>query len=152
MARRIATAVGGLSVLAACYSPFWGWIGIGISSFALLVILWLKKRVRYRPLRKLSPHATAMVRKFGHAYVMPAVARDLSLAASMLACASLLVGLVGLFQVFWRGIFLAVVNGLFMGWAARSFDPRGFLVNDRERSAHAEILAAIEKGQAEPRG
>ncbi len=152
MARLAAALVGGVSVLVAAYAPFWGWIGISLPSFALLVVLWVKRRIRYRPLCRLSPQATAMVRKFGHAYVMPAAARDLSLAASTLLCASLLIGLVGLWHGFWRGVFLAVASGAFMGWAARSFDPQHFLVSDRERSAHAEILAAIQKTQAENRG
>ncbi len=152
MARLLATLVGGGSVLAALYSPFWGWAGVGLASFVLLVTLWLKKRTRYRPLCPLSPQAAAMVRKFGHAYVMPAAAHDLSLAASTLLCASLLVGLVGPWHGFWRGLYLAGVSGMFMGWAARSFDPRNFLVNERERSSHAEILAAMRKAQAERQG
>ncbi len=147
MARLVVTCVGGASVLVAWYSPFWGWVAIGLPSFVLLVILWLKKRTRYRPLCELSPQATLMVRKFGHAYVSPEVARDLSLAASTLMCAGLLIGLVGFFHAFWRGIFLALANGMFMGWAARSFDPQHFLVNDRERAAHAEILAAMRRGR-----
>jgi type IV secretory pathway TrbD component len=151
MVRLMAACVGGASVLVAVYSPFWGWIGVGLAAFALLVILWMTKRRRFRPLCRLSPEATAMARKFGHAYVRPAAARDLSLAASTILCASFLVGVVGLWHGFWRGVFLAVVSGAFMGWAARSFDPQHFLVNDRERSAHAEILAAMRKAQTEER-
>ncbi len=147
MARLVVMCVGGASVLVAWHSPFWGWVGIGLPSFVLLVILWLKKRTHYRPLCELSPQATLMVRKFGHAYVSPEAARDLSLAASTLMCASLLLGLVGFFHAFWRGIFLALANGMFMGWAARSFDPQYFLMDERERAAHAEILAARRRGR-----
>jgi len=151
MARMVATFLGLASILAAFYSPAWGWAGIAPPSFALLIILYRKKRTTWRRVPELSPQANAMIRKFGHAYANPIGGRDLSLAASTVMCASMIVALIGLRHAFWAGIAMGTTNGLAMAFAARQFNPANFLLGEAERVAHTEIISLIQRKQAEGR-
>lgn len=101
------------------------------------------RRRKPEPVPELSSKANEMLQKFGHFYFMPIAGTDMSVAASTVALASVVVGVVAGIRGFWWGLAIGVVNYWIAAPFARFFNPSKFLADEEERAAHNEIVTLM---------
>jgi len=138
-----------VAVITEFFSVLWGWVILALPAFFLLITLIGVKQKKWAHIPELSNYANRMLQKFGHYYSMPFAARDFSASASTVMLAGVVVAIIGIFKGFWWGIGIAVVNWFLMAYTSRAFNPSNFLVDDRERKAHDEIISYIMEKQKE---
>jgi hypothetical protein len=131
------------------FSVLWGWVVLALPAVFLLVTLLGVKQKKWEFIPELSIDANLMLQKFGHYYAMPFAGRDFSASASTVMFTGVAIAIIGIFKGFWWGIIIAVVNWILMAFIARAFNPSNFLVDDRERMAHDEIISYIMEKQKE---
>jgi len=98
------------------------------------------KQKKWAYIEELSSKANELLRKFGHFYATPFASMDFSASSTTVGIAGALIAIVGVFNGFWWGILIGVVNWFAMGALARAFNPTNFLLDDDERIAHEEVL------------
>jgi len=131
------------AVVTAFFNPIWAWAFLAVP-LAWILWTWLVLRLRQpAPLPEVSITANELLRKFGHYYAYPFAGAAYSSAASGLTMASMAVALIGICKGFWWGLAIGAVIYSSAAFLARQFNPTNFLVDDRERVAHEELVDAI---------
>lgn len=141
----IGTLIGLTSFVIAFFSPIWAWLPLGVADAFLLYVLIGTRLVEIEGISGLSPEADRMLQKYSHFYAMPLSSELYSSSASLLQFAGIPVALVGVFQGFWWGVAICIVNYFIMDLTAAKFNPTFFLRDPVKIAAHLEVLSHIRR-------
>lgn len=138
-----------ISIIIGYFYLFWGWIILAFPFFFLIIMLLAHKRQKCNYIQELSPKANEMFNKYWYFYTMPFASRDLSSSASTLVLSGIILVIIGLFNDFWWGIAIGLVNYMVMVYVSREFNPTCVPMDYDEESAHNEITIYFSKKQME---
>ena len=139
----IFTFVALIGVILSFWYPVEAWILIGIAEAVIIIVLFGQKTRKWKHVPELSQDANEMLQKFGHFYAMPFAGREFSSSASAFQLSSIVIGIICGFKFLWWGVGIAVANMFLMAYVSRAFNPTQFLLDERERIAHEEVISYI---------
>lgn len=133
------------AIVTAVFWPAWAWIALAVP-LCWIFVMWLTLRApKLEHVSELSDAANEFLRKFAHFYMRPLTGAAYSSASTVVAFGSIVVAVIGAFHGFWWGLAIGLVGCGVAVFLARQFNPTQFFIDDRERAAHAEIVALMRR-------
>jgi len=125
----------------------WAWLVIGIIDIYLLFVLWgAKRKYKFDFSSEISTEANTLLNQYGHYFIMPFGAKDLSASAATIQFAGVAIAIIGVIKGAWLSLLLGLVNWVAMGTVSVSFSPIALLNKRPElQSAYDEIIEYLNK-------
>ena len=133
------------AISTAFFRPTAAWIILSIPVAWMIFMRLVLGARRLLPRPELSAPANELFQRFGHYYAYPFVGTEYSSSASGVSIAAIIVGIIGVFKGNWWRLAIALLFFILASWLARQFNPTHFLLDERERAAHDEILSFLRR-------